>query len=251
MSGAPMHTRYSFFLAAFGLILTSSVTKAADDATEVIRQAIEALGGREAILSASDLRTVGTAKAVTNIDKKAVEFTCLVETWQSQEHHTMYVFATFPGKVTVSDVEVVRKGKAWWTSEGRITPLTPEQTQVKLFEHYLRRVRTLLPLHDGSAFEVKTLPSLKFEDRELRGVAVSVKEKPAPKEKPTLKLYFDSESHLLTKIESELFGNRIEKVFGNYREVVKKGMKYPHSVKNYVNQDLRSEEIITEVEIIK
>ena len=86
--------------------------------------------------------------------------------------------------------------KGWEKSNGRVDPLAGNKLDYTKDEIYSMHVSSLKPLIDDKAgFETRVIDDLKVNERKCVGISV------AKKDKPTVKLYFDSETGLPAKLE--------------------------------------------------
>jgi hypothetical protein len=221
----------------FVLVTFATSLRAGDECSVIIDRAIKSHGGNEALTKARELHVVG--KGTEHRADRQIDFK--FEAWLQPEQNTRIFTVLLPNDVTVTEVQVMYKGRAWFNSEGRMIPLKEEVLAGKRIEEYAREVRSLVTLRDGG-YSFEQIPSAKVEGKEALGVRVR------RQGRPDIDLFFDKESGLLRKTAFKKADVAIEQLHSDYKEVG--GAKVPHSMKIFAGGRLHIEEVWSEAEIV-
>jgi len=167
------------------------VVQAQDDPKAVIQKAVAAHGGEDKIARLNKVHSVaeGTIDALPG--QPPAPF--VGESWRMDGNSKMTVTLKVLGmKMTVTDA--VQGDTHWRQVQGRLTDLSKEEVAEIEESRYVDQIAKLGFLKDA-AKELASLPEQKIADKPAVGVLVK------SQGHKDVKLYFDKESGLLTKIE--------------------------------------------------
>jgi hypothetical protein len=188
------HVRHA--AAAFGFLLAATAPVRADDAADaraVIDKAVKAQGGREALAKfpATTVKFKGTFHGMGDGIPTTGE---IITQGIDQQKITIEVEAG--GQKF--QIVIVRDGNKGWTKIGNDTKeMTKDEIAEAKEQAYAGWVATLVPLADKQ-FTLATVGETKINDKPALGVKVS------SKGHRDVDLYFDKESGLLVKSETQV-----------------------------------------------
>jgi hypothetical protein len=212
-------------LLAFGLILAAPVAAWADDSADaraIVNKAMEAQGGDKlAKFKAVTTKMKGTVH-VMGLD---IAFTGEIAT-QGDEHLKLDIEAEAGGQ-KFRIINVINGDKGWTRMGETTSELDKEKLAEAKESTHKGWVATLVPLKDKK-FTLSTLGEVMIEKRPALGVKVSCKGR------RDIDLYFDKETHLLVKVETQVMdegsGKELleETFYTDYKEVqgTKQAMKF-------------------------
>jgi hypothetical protein len=193
-----------------------------EDARALINKSIQAVGGEKALAKhkAATFKEKGTYYGLGD----GLPYTGSYA-FQHPAQFRMEIDNAF---TIVFDVD-----KGWINTGGDVKEMTKEQVANQKNEQRVRYMSSLLPLRD-KAFTLTTLPDVKVDKQDARGV------KATRKDWPEVKLYFNKANNYLVKIEyktiAEDLGNKevtIDVVMSDFKDVA--GAKVAQ--KRIVNRD--------------
>ncbi len=184
-------SRWLLGLAAFALALAP--TRADDQATAVVKKAIDAHGGADALKKAQS--GTSTIKGEMTVNGMDLTFTGKVMTALPDKLRLEIAAEVMGQKVDI--VQVVNGAKAKNTVNGMAIPLEDAQKDEMKAGLAAREAQTLVPLLDGKRY---TLKADKDADVDGKPAAVVVVNGQGLKD---MKLYFDKKTGLLVKAERQ------------------------------------------------
>lgn len=212
-------------MALVAVVLAAGVARAADDdaakAKAVVEKAVAAAGwdknGANAAQTWSD-------KGKLHLGGQAIDYTG--EWWFSGPDKYRFEVKTKFGDADATFKVVVNGEKGWQAMDAQAEEMTAEKLEYTRDQVYFVWLYTLTPLLSEKGFTLKPIAGVKVDGAETNGVEAT------HKGRPTVKLYFDSKTHLLAKAEmtvkSEFDGwkeTTDEVTFGGWKEADKK--KHP------------------------
>jgi hypothetical protein len=179
---------------ACGLLLGHAGRCLAGDretALALIEQAIQAEGGPQLAKAATMVRTAKGVMAPVGVD---VPFNVETALHAPDQLRATFAIGVVGDKLHV--VLILNGDRGWRSSGGAPVDLSKGERDELRETAYVAGLTTLVPLRD-KAFELAPLPESKVGDRPALGVKV------AHKDRVTVQLYFDKQTHRLVKIERQ------------------------------------------------
>ena len=175
------------------LLLAPVGLLAAEDAAAIIESAIKAHGGeaKMARLKTMSLKAKGTVNFGAD-----VPFT-LETMWQEPDRLKNTVKLLSTPAITV--VETLDGEDRWSSHDGKTAPLVGVKLDELRAQAHVRRLLLLTPLLHDKTYELSVLDQIRINDRPAVGVRVVCAGE------RDVKLYFDSGTHRLAKIERRLY----------------------------------------------
>lgn len=181
--------RLGFSTAIVVLVLTTS-TFADERARVLLERALNAHGGEFTLKKLQMVQRKGNGELSTGANP--VHFTEEV-VWSLPDRMRMVVEINKQTKV----VTVLNGNQAWQQTMGPARELGKELGDELRNELYIWWLATLTPLK-GDGFELSSVPEIKVNDAMAEGFKV------IRKDRPEVRLYFDRQTNLLLKIESQV-----------------------------------------------
>jgi hypothetical protein len=207
-------------LTLLGAALFAVPAPAQDDPKAVIQKAITASGGAEKLDKFKASRS--TVKGHVTIQGMQVGVTGELLTQYPDQAKATFTLDLAGNKIPVT--QVINGDTVSMSVAGMKQPLgEPENAELKE-SAYASSLQQLTPLVNGPAFQLKSLGESQSQGKAVVGVQVShAKHK-------DVKLFFDKESGLLTKLERTARGEtgkdvKEEQVLGDYKDF--SGLKIP------------------------
>ena len=223
-------------LAIAGLILSTTLVRAADEPKAIVEKAIKAMGG---------LEKLSKHKASMVKAKGSVEIMGMSIPWKGE------FMVQFPGQRKMEIdmdimgnafkfVQVLDGDKAWQVAMGTTDEVTGDKLAALKFEAYVSRVETLAPLLTEQEFTLSSLGEAKVAEKPALGVKVSCKGQ------KDVNLYFDKDTGLLVKTERRALDPMeqevtAETIYSDYKELegLKHAMKFEirHEGKKFLDSE--------------
>jgi acetyl esterase/lipase len=195
------------------LLLAPAGLIGAEDTRAIIEKAIKAHGGEAKL---NKLKTM-TARAKGTVNLGAdVPFTQEM-VWQWPDRLKSVVTLETAKPTTV--VETIAGGDSWSSRDGKLRPLDRVKGDELRTQAHVRRLLLLTPLLHDSIYELSELDEIRIQDRPAAGVRVV-----CPGERD-VKLYFDTHTGRLAKIERRVFDDAgkkeslQEEFFSDYQDI--------------------------------
>ena len=213
-------TRTSLYVSAILLLGAPASGSEAVSPADIIRKAIRAQGGKEKVTRISCYRGKSSGRLTIN----DTVFPVTIAFWHKSPHF-MKVSAdvVVDGEIVV-DTLVVSGTQGWHKRDEVVRELSEIQVEAAQEGFYKYQVLQLFPLLENPSFKLFKLGESRIEDRVAIGLSV------ASQGHRELKLYFDKETGLLIKCDSQTLGRGLkmvlqEEFFRDYRDF--EGLKFP------------------------
>ncbi len=218
----------------------------ADDATEIVKKAIQAHGGAENLKKYLGIRA--ESKGTLSFMGMDFEFTTQsVAQYPDKQKTTIQI--DFMGN-SISIVQMINGDRISFTVNNMAQDV-PEDQKVELKRGIeMQKVMNLTPLLEEKGYELKVIPGVKVNDRDTVGIAVT------GQDRPEIKVYFDKETLLMTKVERKALDPNMggaevtqETILADYKEF--NGVKKP--MKTVILQDGKKfmEAVNTKLEVVE
>ncbi len=210
----------SFWIVSCLFSVAASSTSAAEDARTILDKAIQAHGG-EAKLAKLKIMSA-KAKGTANLGAKgAASFAelgfALDINWQWPDRLKNAVTLQILKPTTF--IETIAGEESWSLRDGKLGPLEAVKRDELHTQAHVRRLMLLTPLLESKLYELSALDEIRINDRPAVGIRVICAGE------RDVKLYFDADTRLLTKIEwqapSESGRNVVvqEDFYSDYQEI--------------------------------
>jgi hypothetical protein len=178
-------------LAISALICTSSIARADEAATEIIKKAVAAHGGEDKLKKIIGIKesTKGTGK----VNEIEFEFTGENLVAPPSKLKAMLKLEIMGQNVTFEQIIDGDKFKA--IANGAAQDTDDKVKEDAMQQLLMREAVRLTPLLADKGYEIKAGDTIKIDDNEAQGVIVS------SKKMQDIKLYFDKKTNLLVKVE--------------------------------------------------
>ncbi|MCS6975452.1 MAG: hypothetical protein NZM31_00400 [Gemmatales bacterium] len=189
MSG---HTSFRSFVSVAAVLLAALSSAYADDAVEarkIIERAIEASGMEK---FAKDTGTTLKGKGTLNLMGAMVPFT-MTGYFQMPDKSRGEIHIDVMGQ-QLEIINIFNKDKGWVKIADNVIEMAQDQIDEAKDSTYNTYITSLLPLREPT-YQLSTLGTTKENGMELVGVLVKAKDK------PDVKLWFDSKTRLLVKTQ--------------------------------------------------
>src|SRR5579875_1467176 len=197
-----------------GILLISFSSSAAEDAQTILDKAIQAHGGEAKL---SKLKTMSSkAKGKGTIVGAEMAFT-LDTCWQWPDRLKNAVTLTVIRPATF--IEAIAGDNSWSCYDGKPSSLDVIKQDELRTQAHVRRLLLLTPLRKDNSYELTVLGETRVNDRPAVGICVA-----CPGERD-VKLYFDTDTRLLVKVEwraLDKYGQKevvYEDIFSDYQEI--------------------------------
>lgn len=192
--------------------VTLSAT-AAEDARTIVEKAIKAHGGEAKLAKLKTL--MSKAKGALHLGWD-VPFTQEIA-WQWPDRLQNVV--RLGGPMPTTFVEAAAGDDSWSSHNGKLEQLSAVKQDELRTQAHIRRLLLLTPLLQDNTYKLSSLEEIRIDDRPARGVLVS-----CPGERD-VKLYFDSDTGRLAKVERRVLDDAgkkefvQEELFSAYRDI--------------------------------
>jgi len=183
-------------LAVLTAVLAVGVVRADDDAAKakaVVEKAVKAAGWEK---NGANVSKTWTDKGALHLGENKLEYTG--EWWFSGPDKYRFEVKVNFGGTDVTVTAVTNGEKSWQSAADQLETVTGDKLEYTRDQVYFQWVYTLTPLLTEKGFTLKPIDGVKVNGNETTGVEVT------HKDRPTVKLYFDAKTGLLSKAETKV-----------------------------------------------
>jgi hypothetical protein len=209
-----MHTSSRATILFLALVSPSPLLAADDTPRAVVERAIRACGAPadQSIALSARYRLLVLKSPFAETDTDDPRFTVTIAGDTQGNHARMDLDDTTRGQ---HEMTMALSAKGGWTADAhQATPMDKNRLEMFKQATHAQRVTWLTPLLHDKKFELSSLGESKFEGKTVLGIKVVYPER------ADVRLFFDKETGLLTKAESEWSKSDVyTQVFRNYHTV--------------------------------
>jgi len=228
------------------------------EAEAILDNAIKAVGGQEKLTKLTSFVLKLKRKSTPRPDGAALE-TAIDISYEFPDRKRTETIREVGGTKTTF-LQILDGDKGWLSSRGTTREMTVVQTARLRTEQFAEFPMRQLLLYKGKGYKLTTLGESKVEEKRVVGVKVS------SEGNPDTRLFFDKDTGLLLKRESEL--NRavpagggvpaggeepkpvtVEIIYEDYKEAA--GVKYPTKTTRFQRGQKVTEDEVTELKVVE